>query len=104
MATPTIGTHVVIATGGTPVQVFPAGINGGYIVNPYVAADQGIATAEVLYVDPVSATPGSTPGSGNGTASALVPGQSWVVPVYGSTLPVFANATTSGHRFTAVYW
>ena len=31
-------------TGGIAMQVFPPGINGGCVVNPYVAGDQGITT------------------------------------------------------------
>ena len=38
-----------------------------------------------------------------GTIIALQPGQSWNF-IAGQTTQTFANATSSGHRFTAVYW
>lgn len=101
--TPKAGTNSVVVTGGTPVQAVPANPNGGFITNPLTAADQGLGTAETLYVDPVSTTPGSTPGSGNGTATALAPGQTWYL-IPGQTTPTFVNAASSGHKFTVVWF
>ncbi len=101
--TPVIGSHTAIATGGTAVIAVPANPNGGYIVNPLSAADQGIGSAEVLYLDPTGASPGSTAGSGNGSAIALQPGQYWnIIPSQNPA--TYVNAATTGHKFTAVYW
>ena len=95
--TPGPGLVSQITTGGTAVTAVPANANGGYIVNPLLATDQGIVTAEVLYVNPV--TTATT--SANGTTIALQPGQSFSL-IPGSTLPVSVNAATTGHRFTVV--
>lgn len=91
-----------IATGGGSVQVFPGNVAGGLIQNPLSNADQGV-TAEVLYVDPTGASPGSAPGAGNGTCFALQPGQIWPV-IPNQTTPTRANAASSGHKFSAVQW
>jgi len=101
--TPIIGSNTQVVTGGVAVTAIPANPNGGYITNPYSAADQGISTAEVLYLDPTGAAPGSTPGSGNGSVVALQPGQTWTVIALQNTVTK-VNAGTTGHKFTAVYW
>ena len=90
-----------VATGGTPVQVVAAGPNGGFITNPSSADDQGISAAEPLYISPVSATPGSAPGNGNGTTFVLYPGQTWTI-IPGQSTATFVNAATSGHKFSGV--
>lgn len=101
--TPVPGPNTVITTGGTAVGCIPPNPNGGYVTNPLSAADQGLSTAEVLYLDPTNTSPGSTPGSGNGSAVALQPGQTWnVIP--GQTTTTVVNAASSGHKFTAVWW
>ena len=98
--TPQVGPNTTITTGGTAVTAIPAAPNGGYITNPVAAADQGIGTAEVLYVDPTGAAPSLT---ANGSVIALQPGQTWnVIP--DQTTVTKVNATTSSHAFTAVYW
>jgi len=101
--TPVAGAHSFITTGGTPViaaSALPAGYNGGYIVNPLLATDQGIGTAEPLIVDPTGVSPGL---NANGTAIALQPGQSWnLIP--GQVTATFVNAATSGHKFTVVVY
>jgi hypothetical protein len=97
--TPVAGLVTTIVVGGTAAIVFPAGIYGGYIVNPIFDADQNVS-AEALYVDPV----GSCPLNGYGSVSRIEPGGVWTVPAPNSSLPVRVNAATSGHRFTAVYW
>jgi hypothetical protein len=106
MANPTVspqaGFNVMIVTGGTAVVAIPANAQGGYIINPYAAADQNVSPAEPLYVDPV-ASPGSTPGTGNGTTRALGPGEQFNVIPY-STTPIMANAATAGHKFVCVWW
>lgn len=97
--TPVPGTTSVVATGGDAVVAVPAGPNGGYIVNPYLAADQNLASAEWLYVDPVTnAILGS-----HGTTSGLAPGTPFNL-IAGSTLPTTVNAPSSGHRFTVVWF
>ena len=100
--TPVGGINYVIVTGGTAVEVAPAGINGGYISNPLYAADQGIGTAETLIVDPVNIAD-SASSSGFNTATRLLPGQTFTL-IPGSTVAVTANSATSGHKFTAVFW
>jgi len=91
-----------IAVGGTSVEVFPGGINGGLIQNPLADADQGV-TAEVLYIDPTGTIPGSAPGAGNGTCFVLQPGQFWPA-IPDQTTPTRANAATTGHKFSGVMW
>lgn len=98
--TPTVGSNTVITTGGTSLLVFPAGCYGGYITNPLFSTDQDLVTAEALFIDPT----GECGLAGYGTTIRLEPGQTWIVPAPKSTLAVWANAATSGHRFTAVYW
>ena len=97
--TPVAGVNTVITTGGVAVEVAPANINGGYIVNPYSNTDQGITTAEVLYVSAVS----DPTLQGNGVTIALQPGQSYQM-IPGQTTMTKANANSNGHKFTAVYW
>jgi hypothetical protein len=100
--TPVPGQNLSVTTGGTAVQVVPGSPNGGFIQNPWSAADQGISTAEVLYVDSLN-SPSSTDGSGWGTTVALQPGMSYdIIP--GQTTVTRVNAATSGHRFTAVWY
>jgi hypothetical protein len=101
--TPTGGAHSFITIGGTPViaaSANPLGYNGGYIVNPLTASDQGIGTAEPLIVDPTGVVPGL---NANGTAIALQPGQSWnLIP--GQVTATYVNAVTSSHKFTCVVY
>ena len=100
--TPKAATASVIATGGTFVTVVTGPILGGYLLNPPNAASQGV-TAETLYVDPV-AHPGSTDGTANGTTSALVAGATYTIPALAAGHSLFANAATTGHKFTVVVW
>lgn len=93
------GISSIITAGGSAEIAINPSPNGGYITNPVTAADQGIAAAEVLYVDPVT-SPGL---AANGTTVALQPGQTWnVIP--GQTTPTRVNAQNTGHRFTVVVW
>lgn len=88
-----------VTTGTTAVSPITGPVNGGYILNPLSATDQGIGAAEVLYVDPV-ATATTT---GNGTNNTLQPGQVYnLVP--GSNQTVSVNAATSGHKFVCERW
>ena len=98
--TPTPGTNVVITSGGVSVVAIPANPNGGYITNPLSAADQNLGSSEPLYIDPTGANP--TLGA-YGSTFALQPGQTWQI-IPGQSTTTKANATTSGHRFTAVYY
>lgn len=93
------GTNASVVTGGTPVIAIPSLPNGGLIVNPLTAAEQGIVTAEPLYINPLT-TPVL---AGNGTTFALQPGQSWTV-IPGQDTPTRVNATSNGHRFSVIYW
>jgi len=97
--TPTPGLTDTVGTGGTPVAAVPANPNGGFITNPASAADQGLVTAEDLFVDPVT----NAGTAGFGTTFRLGPGQTWdIIP--GQTTPTTVNANTSGHRFSVVYY
>lgn len=101
--TPRALTSSQIVTGGVAVEAVPVNPAGGILQNPYTAADQGgVDPPEILYVDPVN-SPGSTPGSGNGTCFAIYPGQTWEV-IPGQTTPTRMNAATSGHKVSGVYW
>ncbi|HUZ33911.1 MAG TPA: hypothetical protein VMV19_17655 [Xanthobacteraceae bacterium] len=85
----------IITIGETSVIAVAAGPNGGVITNPLSATDQGLVTAENLYINPVTAA-GTV---GNGTTFALLPGQSWTI-VPGQTTPTYVNAPTSGHKLS----
>lgn len=93
------GLTTQIAVSGNAVTVVPASPNGGIITNPYAATDQGLVTAEVLYVSPI----GSATLQGNNTTFALQPGQSWQV-IPGQTTPTTVNSATGGHQFSAIWW
>ena|ERR1700721_792880 len=93
-----------VTTGGTAVTAFAGGPNGGFMQNPVLAADQGIATAEDIVVNPVTAaTAPGVSGGVNGTNFRLSPGQTWSL-IPGQTTPTSVNATTSGHRIAGVSW
>jgi hypothetical protein len=87
------------ATPGIPVNAISANQSGGYIVNPLLAADQGLATAEVLFVSQV----GNAITNANGTTIALQPGQSYTV-IPQTTTPVSVASLSPNHKFTAVMW
>ena len=100
MATPVSGPAIITsATPGTPVTAIDVNQAGGYIVNPNIAVDQGLATVEPLYVNQVT---GATL-QANGTTIALQPGQSYSVIPY-TTTPVTVSAASASHKFTAVQW
>lgn len=97
--TPIAAINSVVAVGGVAELVFAANPLGGVITNPSAPADQDLADAEVLYVNPV----GDAALSANGTTFALYPGQSWeVIPEQTTTTTV--NAASSGHKYSAVSW
>lgn len=97
--TPIPGAVSVVTTGATAVNAVLANPNGGFITNPVTAADQGLATAEALYVNAVTAATLA----GNGTTFALAPGQSWQI-IPGQTTPTSVNAVSGGHKFSVVSW
>lgn len=72
---------------------------GGFITNPYLASDQGVPSPEPLYYSTV----GPAGLVDNGATFELVPGQTVVFPG-GLTQNVTVNATTSGHKFSAVVY
>ena len=88
-----------VLTGGTPVVAIHALLSGGIVWNPLSASDQGIATAETLYLSEVG-PPGLV---ANVTTFALVPGQFYFATP-SSTNSIWVNAATSGHKFTAIIW
>jgi hypothetical protein len=95
--TPIAGLVSVVTTGGTPVTAVGPNPQGGFITNPLLAADQGLGTAEPLYVNAV----GAAGTAANGTTFALQPGQTWSL-IPGQTTPTSVNAVTSGHKFSVV--
>jgi D-lyxose ketol-isomerase len=100
MSTPTAG--LASQTGsspGVPVNAIAANQGGGYIVNPLLAADQGLANAEPLYVNQV----GPADVQANGTTIALEPGQSYTV-IPNTTTSVSVASNSGNHKFTAVQW
>jgi hypothetical protein len=100
MATPVIGPATITSTTpGTSVTAIDINQAGGYIVNPALAADQGIATVEPLFVNQVT----SATLQANGTTIALQPGQSYSV-IPNTTTPVTVSSATASHKFTAVQW
>jgi hypothetical protein len=100
MTTPVQGLAVATpSTAGLAVNAIAANQTGGYIVNPLLAADQGLATAEVLYVDQVT----NAGVVANGTTIALEPGQSYTV-IPNTTTPVSVASQSANHKFTAVQW
>lgn len=98
---PALATEVMSA--GVAVEVMAGPIAGGYVINPANAAGQGLSVAENLYVDPIN-VPGSTDADGNGTTTLLIPGAAYQVPALASGQQLRANATSGGHKFTAVRW
>ena len=95
--TPVAGLVSEVAVGGTPVTVFDALPNGGFITNPASNTDQGIANAESLYVNPV----GAASLEANGTTFEILPGGTWEV-IPGQTTTTTVNAVSDGHKFSAV--
>lgn len=100
MATPVVGVATITpTTPGLSVTAIAANQAGGYIVNPLAAADQGLATAEPLYVNQV----GTAGTAANGSTIALQPGQSYTI-IPNTTTPVNVASFSASHKFTAVMW
>lgn len=100
MSTPVAGSANQTPTSpGVPVNAIAPNQSGGYVVNPLLAADQGLTNAEVLYVNQV----GPATVNANGATIALQPGQSYTV-VPNTTSPVSVASNSANHKFTAVQW
>lgn len=98
--TPVAGPAVqTSATPGVAVSAIAPNMSGGYIVNPLLPADQGLATAEALYVNQAA----SAVLNANGTTVALQPGQSYTV-IPQTTTPVTVASASANHKFTSVQW
>ena len=93
------GSASAVITGGTPVVAIHSLVSGGVIWNPVQASDQGIPTAEPLYISEV----GSPGLAANQTTFELIPGQFYFATPNSST-GISVNAATSGHKFTAILW
>lgn len=93
------GSTAVLGPANVAVSIITGPSNGCYITNPLSATDQGVAAAEVVYVNPV--TTATT--AGNGTTVTLSPGQTWYCIPF-STLPVSAIAATRNHKLSIVRW
>lgn len=92
------GLTSVVPTAGRAVLVadITMGIDGGVIINPLAAVDQGIASEEPLWVSLLgSAATAEVYGT-----SKLLPGQSFLVPPLAN---VWVNAQTAGHKFTSYF-
>lgn len=88
---------LTIGVGGTAQVLLVASEcqNGFYVENPLTAADQGIATAEPLVVDLVTASAAYP-----GTSIKLQPGDH-VLIANPPTGAVYIEAATTGHKFSA---
>ncbi len=86
-----------IARGESSQIAVQAFVQGGLIVNPYTAADQELALAEVLYVDPTGQANDVT----SSTTIPLYPGESYSFNSLSSS-PIYVNAASSGHAFTVI--
>jgi hypothetical protein len=91
------GAASVVAVGGTSVIAIYGQVLGGFIQNPASATNQGIATVENLYVDLIDAAGTSI----DPETFVLAPGEYLSVPS-GTTLNIWVNAATSGHKFSCV--
>ena len=97
---PGLASHT--ADGGAAIQVSPGGVGsldivGGTIVNPSAAADQGLATAEPLFVD----FTGPAYSHVTATTHQLNPGDSISIPA-NCTTGAWVNSPSDRHKFTCV--
>lgn len=84
-----------IGAGGTSIVVAYGPLLGGRITNPFYAADQGLVSSEVLYIN----LTGPAGVQENETNFAIQPGRFFTLPV-GFVGVVSVNAVTTGHRFS----
>lgn len=80
---------------GTPAVAMNGPLQGGIIVNPQFAADQGLDTVEVLYVD----LTGPAALQETETTVPIQPGGVFYV-IPGQTTNVWVNAVSAGHKFS----
>lgn len=92
----------MIETGGTAQVLATAGTatHGGLILNPSSAAQQGISTAESLFVN---FTGGEAVASAGGQSFEILPGGTLTIPG-GLSTSISVIASTTGHTFTAAIW
>jgi hypothetical protein len=99
--TPSAATASAIVSGGNATTFVTGPVNGGYICNPLLATDQNIATAETLYLNPVT----TATANGRGTNSALAPGAPcYTVPPLKAGSNISAIAATTLHAANVVVW
>lgn len=98
--TPRAATNTSVPNGTTAVTLFDANINGGVMQNPSQPTDQGLGSAEPIYVDPTGA---AATLQGNGTTFRIEPGQTWT-GIPGQTTTTTMNATSSGHKISGVQY
>lgn len=87
-----------VPVAGKAVTAVFAGVAGGLLQNPLLAVDQGIVSAEVLFVDMSGATAVTAE---TATCFAVQPGGKVKIPA-GTSTTVSVNAKTAGHRFSAI--
>ena len=99
---PTPGLASATVQEGESIQVSPGGFGsfdvvGGVIVNPLNASDQGLTTAEPLFVD----FTGPAYHYESSTTSKLEPGESIQIPA-NCTSGAWVTSASAGHQFTVV--
>jgi hypothetical protein len=85
-----------VALAGRAVTAVYAGAQGGFIVNPFMPEDQGLAQVETLFYD----FTGPAAAVETATTFPLQPGQSLTLPA-NMTTNVTVNAVSAGHKFSA---
>lgn len=86
-------------TGGASMNAIFGPVQGGFIVNPATAEDQGLPIVENIYVDLV----GPAALVRTETTFPVPPGEKFTIPP-GSTTNVSVNAESTGHLFAGVLW
>lgn len=89
--------------GGAATLIAQGPINGGFVVNPGVAAAQGLESAENLYIS-ILQQPGNADADAFGPIYILVPGQTFVLNPLAAGYSVYVNAPTAGHQFAGEIW
>lgn len=98
----TPGASLVLQNGNTSQGLWNATnvLHGAIIQNPLTASQQGIATAESVFVNFASTTAGTNAGAQN---IELVPGAILTFP-FGTSLGAAWIATTVGHKISVVVY
>lgn len=96
---PNGGTNSTIVSGGVANVIVTGPVNGCYVFNPVTAADQNIAVAETVYLNPIT----TATANGRGSNSAIAAGQYWACPP-GMTTNLSGIAATTGHALNVVVW